>query len=193
MFPDTKISLLTRVRDPEDQDSWAEFVEIYSPVIFRLARLKGLQAADAEDLAQQVLMSIARAVERRPHDPQRARFRTWLSRVAENAILNAITRAKPDKGSGRTDMVDLLAQHKASAEDSALLERERRQQAFLWAADRIRPEFSEQTWDAFWATAVDGEDCEQVALRLNKNVGSIYAARSRVMRRLKEKVTDFEK
>ena len=181
------------MRDPQDQDSWAEFVEIYAPVIFRLARHKGLQAADAEDLVQQVLLSVSRAIEQRPHDPERARFRTWLSRVAENAILNAITRAKPDKGSGRTDFIDLLAQHKASNEDSALLQHERRQQAFLWAAERVRPEFSEQTWQAFWATAVLGEDCEQVAARLGKNVGSIYAARSRVMRRLKEKVTDFEK
>lgn len=192
MNPETRTSLLLRVRDPSNQTAWREFVEIYAPVILRLARFKGLQTADAEDMVQQVLISVAGAIERRPHDPQRARFRTWLNRVAENAILNAITRARPDQGTGRTDIVNMLAQHAASAEDSAMLKHERKQQAFVWAADRIRPEFNAQTWDAFWATAVEGETCESVADRLDKNIGSIYAARSRIMRRLKEKVADFD-
>lgn len=192
MTPETRTSLLLRVRDPGNQEAWAEFVEIYAPVIKRMATRRGLQSADADDLVQQVMVSISRAVERRPHDRERAKFRTWLNRVAENAILNAVTRRKPDVGSGRTDFIELLAQHSAAPEDSALFRRECEEQVFRWAAERIRPEFNEQTWEAFWATAVDGQACEQVASRLNKNVGSIYAARSRVMRRLKEKVTEFE-
>jgi RNA polymerase sigma factor (sigma-70 family) len=151
------------------------------PVIERLAMRRGLQTADAEDLVQQVMISISSAMEKRPHDPQRAKFRTWLHRVAENAILNALTRRKPDRGSGRTDFLELLAQHSAPAEDSALLRREYKEQVFRWAADRIRQEFADDTWEAFWSTAVKGEDCEVVAQRLSKSVGSVYAARSRVL------------
>jgi len=190
--PETRTSLLLRVRSPANQEAWTEFVEIYAPVIHRLAVRRGLQPADADDLVQQVMISISRAIEKRPHDRERAKFRTWLNRVAENAILNALTRGKPDVGSGRTDFIELLTQHSAPPEDSALLRRECQEQVFRWAADRIRLEFNEETWEAFWATAVDGQACEQVAVRLEKNVGSIYAARSRVMRRLKEKVTEFE-
>jgi DNA-directed RNA polymerase specialized sigma24 family protein len=95
------------------------------PVIERLAMRRGLQTADAEDLVQQVMISISSAMEKRPHDPQRAKFRTWLHRVAENAILNALTRRKPDRGSGRTDFLELLAQRLSKSVGSVYAARSR--------------------------------------------------------------------
>src|SRR5262245_6671851 len=50
----TRQSLLVRLLDPRDQAAWTEFVEIYEPLIQRLARSRGLQRADADDLAQDV-------------------------------------------------------------------------------------------------------------------------------------------
>ena len=151
-----------------------------------------MQSADAEDIVQQVLMSIAKALESRPHDPERARFRTWLNRIAENAILNALTRAKPDVGTGRTEFVELLQQHSAPAEDSLLLKRECQEEIFRRAAEQIRPQFTDTTWQAFWRTAVDGEACENVAKQLDCNIGSVYAARSRVMKKLQQKVQSYD-
>ena len=100
--PETRPSLLIRVRDPADKAAWQEFVEIYRPVILRLAEQKGMQAADAEDVAQEVLAAVAKAIAEREHDPQRAKFGTWLHRVAYNAIIDALTRRKPDRGSGNS-------------------------------------------------------------------------------------------
>jgi RNA polymerase sigma-70 factor (ECF subfamily) len=54
-LPDTRPCLLLRVRDANDADAWDEFAGICQPVIIRLARIKGMQAADADDLSQQVL------------------------------------------------------------------------------------------------------------------------------------------
>jgi RNA polymerase sigma-70 factor (ECF subfamily) len=192
MIPETRASLLLRVRNSQDQDAWREFVEIYSPVVFRMATRKGLQPADADDLVQQVLTSVSGALESRPHDRERARFRTWLRRVAENAILNALTRKRPDVGSGRTDFIGLLEQHSAPPEDSNLLKPELQEEIFRYTADQIRPEFAESTWQAFWLTAVENQECESVAQRLNINIGSVYAARSRVMKRLQQKVDQYE-
>ena len=56
-----------------------------------------MQAADAEDIAQEILVAVAKAVEQRRHDPKRANL-TWLHRVANNIILDALTRKKPDRG-----------------------------------------------------------------------------------------------
>jgi len=192
-IPETRASLLIRVRDPTDQAAWHEFVEIYRPVILRLAQKKGMQEADAEDVAQQVLVAVAKAVEQRGHDPQRAKFRTWLGRVAHNAILNALTRGKPDRGSGDSALQAVLNQHEShSGPDSDLLRLEYRREVFRWAATQVRKEFHQATWDAFWLTAVEGRAVEVVAEELAKNPGSIYAARSRVMRRIQEKVTEYE-
>ncbi len=191
--PETRASLLIRVRDPADQAAWHEFVEIYRPVILRLARQKGMQDADAEDVAQQALVAIAKAVEQREHDSRRARFRTWLNRVAQNAILNFLTRGKRDRGSGDSGMLAALHQQaSADGPDSDLLRLEYRREVFRWAAWQVRKEFQPQTWEAFWRTAIEGEDCDAVAKQLGKNRGSVYAARSRIIRRIQEKVAEYE-
>lgn len=192
-IPETRASLLIRVRDPADQAAWHEFVEIYRPVILRLARKKGMQEADAEDVAQQVLVAVAKAVEQRGHDPRRAKFRTWLGRVAHNAILNALTRGKPDRGAGDSALLAVLNQHEShTGPDSDLLRLEYRREVFRWAARQVRQEFHQATWNAFWLTAVEGRPVEAVAEDLTKNRGAIYAARSRVMRRIQDKVTEYE-
>lgn len=190
---ETRASLLLRVRDPADREAWEEFVEIYGPVVHRLARHKGMQPADADDVTQQVLLAVARAVERRGHDPERARFRTWLGRIARNAILNALTRGKPDRGSGDSDLQELLNEFPSpSGPDSDFVRLECRREQFRRAARQIRPEFHPATWRAFWLTTVEGRGCEEVARELGKQIGSIYAARSRVMKRLQEKVDEIE-
>ena len=191
--PETRPSLLIRVRDPADWAAWQDFVEIYRPVILSLAQHKGLQLADAEDIAQEVLAAVAKAVEQREHDPKRAKFRTWLHRVANNIILDALTRGKPDRGAGGSSLQAALAEKESrDGPDSDLLRLEYRREVFRWAAREVRKEFRQQTWDAFWLTAVKGRTVEAVAKELAKNSGAIYAARSRVIRRIQEKVSEYE-
>jgi RNA polymerase sigma factor (sigma-70 family) len=189
--PTTRYSLIVRLRDRTDQSAWREFSDIYRPVVIRLAKGKGLQHADAEDLAQQVLGSIAKAIDAWQPDPERAQFRTWLHQISRNAILNALTRQKPDRASGDSAERLILQQESAQENDSDLIRLESRREIFRWAAKSVRHEFHSVTWDSFWLTAVEGLVPEVVAERLRKQVGSIYAARSRVMKRLREKVAEF--
>lgn len=191
--PETRPSLLVRLKDRTDDQAWFEFTEIYRPVVFRLACRRGLQHADAEDLVQQVFSAVARVIDNWEIDPRRGRFRTWLSRVATNAILNALSRGRPDKGSGDSKLHDLLdAQPAVDGPDSEMVRAEHRREIFRWAARQIRPEFHPDTWDAFWQTAVEGRDVADVAREGQRTCGAVYAARSRVMRRLREKVAEWE-
>jgi RNA polymerase sigma-70 factor (ECF subfamily) len=188
-FPETRKSLLVRMQSPADEEAWNEFVTIYRPVVYRLARKRGLQDVDADDLAQRVMMSVRRAIDGWKEDPTRGRFRSWLARIARNATINALTRRPPDVGVGGTSVLGRLeTQPEPDRHTQENLQRECRRSFFRRAAERIRPEFHEATWSAFWLTAVDGMAVEEAGRVLGKNVGTIYAARSRVMRRLKDEV-----
>ena len=193
-LPETRESLLVRVKDPSDYEAWNQFVSVYRPVIYRLARKRGLQDANAHDLTQQVLMAVAKAVDGWKVDPSRGRFRSWLMRIAHNAIINALTRARPDVGIGGSSFLELLDQQpQRDPSSTGNLNREYHRGIFRWAVQQIRSEFHESTWNAFWLTTVETQGVEQASAALNKSVGSIYAARSRVMRRLKQKVCEYER
>lgn len=183
----TQLSLIHRLRNVDDHEAWQAFVELYYPVIVRSLLRKGLSCNDAEDAAQQVLFSVARSLAKRPYDPNRARFRTWLEQVTRNAALNALQRAPQDRGLGGEDQCLALDQLQ-QPENERLLEHEYRKQLFHTAAQAIAGEFEATTWESFWRTAVLGESIESVANALGKSAGSIYAARSRIIRRLKSEI-----
>ena len=191
---ETRLSLIVRLKSRADEAAWQEFVEIYRPVIVRLATRRGMQHADAEDLSQQVLVSVTKAIGRWEIAPRCARFRAWLHRVARNAIHNALSRTAPDRGLGGEREVSLVEQTEGvEGPSSDLLRLEYRREALRWAARQIRPEFHRDTWKAFWLTAIEDRTVDDVARLLHKAAGAVYAARSRVMRRLQQKVAELSR
>src|SRR5438067_965587 len=109
MEPTTRRSLLLRLRDPQDEAAWAEFVGLYEPLVYRLARRKGLQDSDAEDLCQEVFRAVAAAIERWDPDPAKGRFRAWLFRIARNLSLKSLAgKERRSCGTGRTTVQELL-------------------------------------------------------------------------------------
>ena len=193
--PSTRPSLLLRLKAPRDERAWAEFVEIYEPLIRRLARARGLQGADTDDLAQDVFRAVAVAIEQWDPDPARGSFRGWLFRIARNLIVNLLAarrRQGASFGAGGTEMVELLRAQPSDSEDSALFDLEYRRQVFARAAQRACSHFQETTWQAFWRTAVDGKSGAAVAAELGLSVGAVYVARSRVLGRLAERVRQMQ-
>jgi RNA polymerase sigma factor (sigma-70 family) len=192
--PITRPSLLVRIRDPQDERAWGEFLEIYGPLVHRLARLRGFQDADANDLTQEVFRAVSSAIGGWDPDPELGSFRGWLFRIARNLMVNLlVSRRRHPPGTGDSDMkLWLESQPAPPGEESQLFDAEYKRQLFLWAADHVRPEFREQTWRAFWFTAVDGKPPKQAAEGLGLTVGAVYIARSRVLARLRAAIEQVE-
>lgn len=191
-YPETRDSLLVQVQDPANRDAWDRFAQIYRPVIVRIARARGLQHADAQDLSQQVLIAVASAIGDWEKRDESTRFRHWLSRVTKNAILNALTRRPRDQAVGGSSVEELLRE--AVDRDGAtteLIETELRRELYLQAANRVKVEFRPDSWQAFELSVAGDLTTEQIAAALGKSVGAIYTARSRIMFRLREVISEL--
>jgi RNA polymerase sigma-70 factor (ECF subfamily) len=190
--PGTRISLIVKLRDPTDEAAWREFLALYEPLIYRLARRKGLQDADANDLCQEVFRAVAGAIVR--WDPGLCGFRQWLYRIARNLLVNFLTRPSHQRlGSGATSVQILLESQLApDPSTTALFETEYRMRLFLWASDEVKEEFPSTTWEAFWQTAVEARASAAVAAELGLSVGAVYIARSRVLARIKKRIEQVD-
>jgi RNA polymerase sigma-70 factor (ECF subfamily) len=186
--PETRLSLLVRIRDRQDSDAWADFVTIYAPLVYGLARRQGLQDADAADLTQEVLRAVVSAAPKFAYDPARGTFRGWLFTVARNCIRKGAQERKRAAGLGCEQAQRALEGCAAPEVDELEWEREYQEQLFEWAAEKVRPGFRAATWQAFWQTAVQNRDAREVSAELGLSVGAVYIARSRVLARIREQI-----
>jgi RNA polymerase sigma-70 factor (ECF subfamily) len=190
MEPTTRRSLVLRLRNSDDEVAWGEFVELYEPLVYGLARKKGLQDADALDLCQDVFRAVAAAIGRYDPDPAKGSFRGWLCRIARNLLINFLAaQRRQARGAGSTSVQELLeAQPSADPQAQQEYAAEFQRRAFQWAAEAVRAEFTASTWQAFWQTGVDNRPVAEVAQELGMSAGAVYVARSRVLARLRDRV-----
>ena len=184
--PQTRPSLLLRIRDFRDEDAWNQFIELYAPLIYGYLRKRNIQDADAGDLTQDVLSSVTSTANDFTYDPQRGSFRGWLLTVTRNKMLNFVSRKKAQAGSGDSGVQRAIEEMTAEEDDRSQWDLEYERRLFEWAAEKARSEFRDSTWQAFWLTAVDNQSASSVAEKLDLSVGAVYVAKSRVTARLRQ-------
>lgn len=190
---ETRASLILRLRNVDDVAAWDEFTELYGPVVFRVARGRGFQTADAENLVQEVLFAVAQSVSRWLEREDRGSFRAWLLKIARFEAADMLTRrATRPLGQDGVEGARLLGQVPSPDDISSQLELAYRRAVFEWAGEKARDMVEETTWQAFWLTHVEGVSIAEAARRLGTRAGNIYFGRSRVMARIKELVRQYE-
>jgi RNA polymerase sigma factor (sigma-70 family) len=187
--PLTRASLLLQIRDGSNHSAWQEFVKLYGPVVYGYARKRGLQDADAADLMQDVLRSVSTAIGRLEYDRNQGTFRGWLFTITRNKVFNFLSarRLRP-QGSGDTTTHRMLESEPAASEGDDAWELEYQRRVAALAMERIKAEFQEKTWRAFWLTAVEGVAAGEAARQIGLSTGALYVAKSRVLARLKDEV-----
>jgi RNA polymerase sigma-70 factor (ECF subfamily) len=191
--PLTRASLLVQLRDGSNDAAWREFIDLYGPIVYGFARSRGLQDADAADLMQDVMRAVMNAIGRFNYDRRQGTFRGWLFTMTRNKIFNFLSarRIRP-QASGDSGTHRLLAEEIEAASDSDQWELEYQRQLAALAMDRIKAEFKDKTWRAFWLTAVEGVAAGDAARQVGLSAGAVYVAKSRVLARLKREVEAME-
>lgn len=192
--PLTRASLVLKLRDGTDHAAWQEFMKLYGPVVYGFARKRGLQDADAADLMQDVMRSVSSAIGRLDYDRSQGTFRGWLFTITRNRVFNFLSarRLRP-QGSGDSAMNRQLDAQSATTDGADVWELEYQRRLASLAMERVKKEFQETTWQAFWLTAVEGNSAADVSKKIGMSTGAIYVAKSRVLARLKEEVESMQR
>jgi RNA polymerase sigma-70 factor (ECF subfamily) len=184
----TRPSLLVRIRDPKDAESWRAFTTAYAPLIYNYGRRKGLQDADAAELCQEVMIEVARSIRQFEYQPERGRFRDWLGTVT----FRRMARLHSMKARGEKERHLPVNSGEFAPSTSAALDPEWTDefnaQILAAAIERVRPHFEATTWRAFERVWLDGMPAADVAIELGISIVSVYVAKSRVLKRLEEEV-----
>lgn len=180
--PVTRPSMLLRLRDDHDESAWQTFVDVYGRLVYRYCRRRGLQDADAVDVMQDVLVQVSRSMPGFAYNPHRGKFRGWLATV---------TRNKLNRFWKRTVATSQLAEADAPATHDVQWDDEYHQMLLAAAVQHIRPCFEPLTWQAFESVWFDQLDAAETARRLNLPIERVYVAKSRVLKRLQQTVTEL--
>jgi RNA polymerase sigma factor (sigma-70 family) len=187
----TRPSLLVRIRDAHDAESWELFVELYTPLVLRYCRLRGLQDADAADVTQEVMAQVARSMHSFQYSPERGRFRDWLGTVTRrkvNRFLEALYAA--GSGIGGDDAADALA-NVAAVESDAEWTAEFNAEILRVALERVRPQFGPTTWQAFTSVWLENKTAAATASAMDTTLQAVYVAKAKVLKRLEEEVIEL--
>ncbi len=180
----TSVSLLQRLRQPAEQNAWGRFVELYTPLLFYWACRLGMQESDAADLVQDVFAVLVQKLPGFTYDEGKS-FRGWLRTIVYNKWRDFQRRRAADPAGG----VAALPGDLAAPESDTFWEREYRQHLVGRALDLMQSEFQPATWKACWECVVSGRPAAEVALELGLSVDAVYAAKSRVLRRLRQELS----
>lgn len=189
-LPDTQASLVLRLKNHTDADAWREFSQIYQPVVYRMIRNRGFQPADASEISQEMLLSVAKAINGWDPNRQKGSFRGWLFKIARNEMIDFLKhKHRRTVSGGGTDFLRRMNEAPdPRTPDSADFDHEYHRQVYHRAAKHVRSRVTDSTWEAFQRTAVDGEAVPTVAADLGLSVSAVYVARSRVMKQLQQRV-----
>ena len=185
-YPTTRTTLLNRLNG--DETAWTEFFQRYRSAIADIGRYKGLSPDECSDLVQNVMIRFHRKVETGfKYDPSLAKFRTFFSRLVKGCVYDLLRLrekhgipldgiAVEDDGSRPDELLDM-----------ALLEKWRtiiREEAMLELARRV----DEKTFQAFELYALEDRPVKETAELLGLSVNSVYVAKNRCMKILRETV-----
>jgi RNA polymerase sigma factor (sigma-70 family) len=193
----TRYSLLSRMQDREDQDSWKDFFDTYWRLIYSVAIKSGLTDAEAQDVVQETVISVAKDIQKFKRDPTLGTFKGWLRNLTRWRIADQLRKrtrsvlagnnistpsANPDETAGPVN-----------ADLEAIWEKDWQANLLEAAMERIKPRVKEEHYQMFDLNVIRQWPAGKVAQTLGVNIGRVYLAKYRVMALIKKEIRVLEK
>ncbi len=199
-FLPTRASLLKRLKDWDDQESWREFYAIYRKLIFATALKAGLNETEAEDVVQETAISVAKTIKDFEYDRSRCTFKSWLRFLTQKRIADhfrkrgrepRISRERTS-ASAKTPLLERLPDPE-SLNLEGIWDQEWQQKVLEGAIERVKKQASPEQFQIFDYYVLRKKPVKEVAALLDVSVAQIYLARHRVAKLVKKEVAYLEK
>lgn len=185
----TRATLIQRVQNQQDEQSWEEFVRVYRRYIYAIIRSMNISEHDTEDILQQVLINLWNSLPKMDYEKIN-RFRSWLSTVTKNCVTDFIRKRTREANrlekAGKDDTLMYLKAIRLPEIDD-IAEREWEIHLTNMALENIEPLFSGKAVDAFRLT-LQGRGVEEIAKELDLKENSVYRLKNRVKERLIQEI-----
>ena len=192
----TRWSLLTRLKNWDDQDSWKEFFDTYWRLIYNVAIKAGLNEQEAQDVVQETVITVAKSLKDFKTDPARGSFRAWLLKTTHWRVINQFNKRQPDqlarahRPPGDTRQTTTLERiPDAGVSDlEKIWDREWKEHIVELAMERLKRKVKPKHFQMFFLHAVRGQSVSDVAEALGVNVAQVYLVTHRLARRFKRQI-----
>ena len=181
-YGNTRETLIIRVKNQYDENAWQEFVEIYRRYTYVVIRRLGVDVDPAEELTQNILLKLWEKLPDYKYDPKVARFRTWLSRVIHNTVLNFRRQA-----SRQPAIVELNDVHPINSETEKMMEKEWETYLTNLAMERVEGKFSGKAISVF-NMSMEGKSAAEISDSLEIEENSVYRLKNRVKNQLIQEI-----
>ncbi|MFY9255591.1 MAG: sigma-70 family RNA polymerase sigma factor [Fuerstiella sp.] len=185
---DTSLSLLQRLRDTPESQSWERLVELYAPLIRSWLMKYEVQDTDAADLMQEVLLAVSKDVRRFEHAGRPGAFRAWLKEILVNRLRNfwRTRDRRPKLADGSMMLEHLKDFENPNSELSQLWNAEHDRYVLRQLLTQVEPQVTPQTWTAFCRVALEGQTPREVASEMGISLNAVVIAKSRVLNKLRQ-------
>jgi DNA-directed RNA polymerase specialized sigma24 family protein len=154
MFPETRLSLIAALKEPDNKQAQERFAEMYAMAIRQwcLAKANDWDPRDADDLASEVMTLLLEKIQEKMKSYDQSRqeegnYGTWLRTVARNVLIDLLRKKSPDKAAGGSAFFEMLQQQ---PDDSSLEDAREAKDRYEVMRDHVLPKLREKFGDR-WA------------------------------------------
>ncbi|HOY59359.1 MAG TPA: sigma-70 family RNA polymerase sigma factor [Verrucomicrobiota bacterium] len=199
LFP-TRRSLLSRLKNWDDQESWRDFFNTYWRLIYTAGRRAGLSESESEDLVQDTIVAVAKRMHDFKYDPATCAFKTWLRVLTQRGIANryrkrgreVATVALPSRDDTSTEPIEALPDP-AGLEPDPRWDEEWERNLLRAAIDRVQQRVAPVTFQVYDYHVLQGQTVTQTCKALGVSAGKVYMAKLRVGKMLKREVGELRR
>jgi len=194
-FIPTRYSLLSRLHDWDDQDSWRQFFDTYWQLIYQTALKSGLTEAEAQDVVQETVIGVAKDIEKFKRDRELGSFKGWLRNIVRWRVADQLRARGRRMEAAEAAQLDGAGAEMVPAESplEEVWEREWQQNLLAAAISRAKGEVREEQFQIFDLVVLQEAPVDEVTKRLGVSRARVYLVKHRVSKLIQKHMRELEK